>query len=339
MKLHHEVRSRRIRSDAQIGNVRTLKAKAPDLITRLGPRITVGTLREIFGRRSVTEIAEMPREQRAVFVESYFRDQGLPNSAARAALTAALFGALGDRVLSGAAYYVQIGGQKYDRKILQAFLRAVADEKNPVVSANDAKESIVPAIADARVVTPVETESYLFCLQHFKTTGKATREQLVPMLRALTGDPVKVIENGAQGFDFGELYDHLQQSGRLSDLYSAKADMTREDMIRMWDHGISLEALNAHLKTALEPKTEAELGEKFGRDQFDQVVAWLREQGNEAALQRLSNGEVSPGEFQNLIYGSWKIAGTPYDPDYRAKYRPFPVTPRAARPAAAGDLN
>lgn len=319
-KIGHDT-PRRIRNDALIGNVEVIQKKAPDLIKTLGPEASVGDLRAAFGGKDIAEILALPKTQRAAAVEAHMAQLGVDNKAAKASVTGAL---LADRVSKGKDYYVQLGGKKLDRGLLLAFVASTSGKNGPV-SAGDAATKIVPEMIDGNGMTSIETATYLFAMQHFKVTDKAVREKLIPALRTATGAPVKQLKDGQQGFDFMELYDHLEKTGRLADLYSAKTDMSDAEMLAMWDNGISLQDLNAHLESALEGKSAAKLKAQFGSD-FDAVQTWLKQKGDKATLKRLAEGKVSAGELQNLIYGSWKMENTPFDPNYKATFEPFPTT-------------
>lgn len=331
MRNEGDGRFRKIRADAHIGNVATLQQKAGDVIERLGARTTVGELRVAFGGRDVGEIAALPKHVRALHVERYLQKLGLGNQAAKAAMTAALFGKLGERVISGKSYDVQINGQKYDREILKGFVQATAGPDR-ITSAAEMRTGIIPAFEDGGVLTDKELKSVMFGLRHFPTTGKAVRDELVPALRGMTGAPVKQLEDGQVGFDFMQLYDYMETSGRFADLYAAKADMSDADLVNMWDNGISVEQLNQHLENALKPASEETLAGKFGSAAMSEVKDWLRDRGDQATIQRIEGGQVSPGELQNLIYGSWQIPNTPYDPDYKAEFHAVPTKLRVERP-------
>ncbi|MCC7383227.1 MAG: hypothetical protein IT384_15430 [Deltaproteobacteria bacterium] len=309
-----------------IGELKTLQARAPEIIQSLGADFPVGELRQIFGGLNVSQIASLPASQRHQFIDHFLTEVGLGNAAGKGSILSALYGRLGARVMSGSDYYVQIGGAQYDREILQGFIRSVAGPKDHLVSAKDARLFIVPPMVDGQGLTPTEASTYLFGLRHFKATDKAVREELVVALRKATGMPVKALGEGKQGFDFGELYDHLDKNGRLADLYSAKTDMKPEEMMQMWDHGITLEQLNDHLKASYEPKSLAALTKDFGAEAIAEVRTWLAQQKDTKTLKRLASGQVSAGELQNLIYGSWQMANTPYDPSLKPVYVPIPVT-------------
>lgn len=321
---------RRIRSDAQIGKVRSIQHKAADLIEGLGAKTRVGELRASFGGLDVSEIVALPKAERAAAVQKHLAALGLGNKAAEAAMTAALFGSLGDKIIAGDSYYVEIGGKKLDRQLLQSFLLSLPGG----VSAADAKGTIVPEMIDGKGMTAAETETYLFAMRHLPVTDKALREVLIPALRDATGAPVIHLGPGQQGFDFTQLYDHLEKHGRLQDLYSAKADMSSADMLNMWENKITLDDLNAHLEKALAPKSLADLQQQFGAEEIKGVQGWLKAEGDTAALKKLAGGKMSAGELQNLIYGSWQMANTPYDPHYEAKYAPMPITAVGPSPAA-----
>lgn len=321
---------RRIRSDAQIGNVRSIQHKAADLIEGLGAKTRVGELRASFGGLDVSEIVALPKAERAAAVQEHLAALGLGNKAAEAAMTAALFGSLGDKILAGDSYYVEIGGKKLDRQLLESFILSLPGG----VSAADAKGKIVPEMIDGKGMTAAETETYLFAMRHLPVTDKALREVLIPALRDATGAPVIHLGPGQQGFDFTQLYDHLEKNGRLQDLYSAKADMSSADMLNMWENKITLEDLNKHLEHALAPKSLADLKQQFGAEEVKGVQDWLKAEGDTASLKKLAGGKMSPGELQNLIYGSWQMANTPYDPHYEAKYAPMPITAAGPSPAA-----
>ena len=321
---------RRIRSDAQIGNVRSIQHKAADLIEGLGAKTRVGELRASFGGLDVSEIVALPKAERAAAVQKHLAALGLGNKAAEAAMTAALFGSLGDKILAGDSYYVEIGGKKLDRQLLESFILSLPGG----VSAADAKGKIVPEMIDGKGMTAAETETYLFAMRHLPVTDKALREVLIPALRDATGAPVMHLGPGQQGFDFTQLYDHLEKNGRLQDLYSAKADMSSADMLNMWENKITLEDLNKHLEHALAPKSLGDLKQQFGAEEVKGVQDWLKAEGDTAALKKLAGGKMSPGELQNLIYGSWQMANTPYDPHYEAKYAPMPITAAGPSPAA-----
>lgn len=324
---------RRIRADAQIGNVRTIKESAPDLIVGLGAQTPVAELRAAFGGKDVSEIVSLPKAQRAAAVQQRLAALGLDNNAATAVMTAALLGGLGDKIVAGDSYYVQIGGKKLDRELLQSFIASLAGPQDHVVSANEAAKKIVPEMIDGQGMTATETSTYLFAMQHLPVSDKAVREALVPALREATGAPVIHLGEGKQGFDFTQLYDHLQKTGRLQDLYSAKAEMSSADMLGMWDNKLTLEALNEHLEASLKPKSFAALEAQFGADEVKSVLSWLKAEGDTASLKKLAGGKMSAGELQNLIYGSWQMENTPYDAHYQAKFEPMPVT--ASGPSAA----
>ncbi len=321
---------RRIRSDAQIGKVRSIQHKAKDLIEGLGAKTRVGELRASFGGLDVSEIVALPKAERAAAVHKHLAALGLGNKAAEAAMTAALFGSLGDKIIAGDSYYVEIGGKKLDRQLLESFILSLPGG----VSAADAKGKIVPEMIDGQGMTAAETETYLFAMRHLPVTDKALREVLIPALRDATGAPVIHLGPGKQGFDFTQLYDHLEKHGRLQDLYSAKADMSSADMLNMWENKISLEDLNQHLESALQPKSLGDLKQQFGAEEVKGVQDWLKAEGDTAALKKLAGGKMSAGELQNLIYGSWQMANTPYDPHYEAKYAPMPITAVGPSPAA-----
>jgi len=321
---------RKLRSDAQIGNVRSIKEHAPDLITGMGAKTEVGELRSQFGGKDVGEIVHLPKAQRAVVIQQRLAALGLDNKAAEAVMTAALMGGLGDKVVSGDSYYVQIGGKKLDRELLEGFVLSL---KGNVVSADDAKKKIVPEMIDGGGMTATETATYLFAMQHLPVTDKALREQLIPALREATGSPVKHLGPNEAGFDFMELYDHLQTHGRLQDLYAAKTDMSSAEMLAMWDNGITLADLDKHLESALAPKSMAGLKDTFGAEEVKNVQSWLKSEGDTKTLKRLAGGKISAGEMQNLIYGSWQMENTPYDASYKAKFEPMPIT--AASPHKA----
>lgn len=323
---------RRLRADAHIGNVASIQAKAPDLITALGPQTPVGELRAAFGGKDVSEILSLPKAQRAAAVQQRLAALGLDNNAATAVMTAALLGGLGDKITNSDAYYVQIGGQKLDRGLLDGFLASLAGPKDHVVSAHEAKTKIVPEMIDGKGMTAVETTTYLFALKHLPVSDKAVREALVPALREATGAPVIALGEGQQGFDFTALYDHLQTHGRLQDLYSAKAEMSSADLLGMWDNKLTLEALNEHLEASLQPKPFAALKTQFGADAVKDVQAWLKSEGDTASLKKLAGGKMSAGELQNLIYGSWQMENTPYDAHYEAKFQPMPITASGPSP-------
>ncbi|MBI4816558.1 MAG: hypothetical protein HY791_09875 [Deltaproteobacteria bacterium] len=324
-----------IPSETPISQIKTITAKAPELVLKLGPSTTAGDLRQIFGAKSISQIAAMPAAERAAQVELHLTASGMGNTAARASMASALHGAVGDRVKQGASYYVEIGGKKLDREIVKGFTMSAPGGHDNVVSAAEAKANIVPAMADGGKLTPAEANTYLFCLRHFKTTQKAAREALVPTLRELTGAPVELLADGKQGLRFDKLTDHLDRTGRLADLYSAKADMNDKEVVEMWDHGISLDKLNQHLESALAPRSEKDLRAKLGDDQVDDVKKWLKSKGDTQGLAKLATGKMSAGELQNLIYGSWDTPNTPYDPGYQAKFVAVPATVPAGRSTSA----
>lgn len=317
---------RRIRGDAQIGNVKSIQQSAPDLIEGMGPKTLVKELRAAFGGKDVSEIVALPKAQRAVAIEQRLQAMGLDNNAAKAVMTAALLGSLGDKIAGQDSYYITIGGKKMDRALLEGFVQSLMGAKDNVVSAKEAKSAIVPEMLDGKGMTAIETETYMFALQHFPITEKAVREALVPALREATGSPVQHIGDGQVGYEFTELYSHLQTHGRLQDLYAAKAEMSQADMLNMWDNKISLQDLNGFLEKATQPKTLKALKEQFGADEVQGVQTWLKSEGDTVTLKRLAGGKMSAGELQNLIYGSWQMENTPYDPHYKADYAPIPIT-------------
>ncbi len=325
---------RRIRSDAQIGNVRSIQESAPDLIVGLGAQTPVGELRSAFGGKDVSEIVALPKAQRAAAVQQRLAALGLDNHAATAVMTAALLGGLGDKIVASDSYYVQIGGKKLDRGLLEGFIASLAGPKDHVVSAQEAAAKIVPEMIDGKGMTAVETSTYLFAMQHLPVSDKALREVLIPALREATGAPVIHLGAGKQGFDFTQLYDHLQKTGRLQDLYAAKAEMSSADMLGMWDNKLTLEDLNKHLEASLQPKSFAALKTQFGADEVKSVQDWLKADGDTASLKKLAGGKMSAGELQNLIYGSWQMENTPYDAHYQAKFAPMPITATGVSPAA-----
>lgn len=68
---------RSVRGDQLIGNNPTLKARAPELIKQFGADMPVAQLREVFGGRSVNQIASMTQSQRAVMLGSNSGQQQL----------------------------------------------------------------------------------------------------------------------------------------------------------------------------------------------------------------------------------------------------------------------
>ncbi|MBI2377195.1 MAG: hypothetical protein HYV07_24560 [Deltaproteobacteria bacterium] len=323
-----------IPAETPISQIKTIAKKAPDLVQKLGPSTTAGTLRQIFGSKSISQIASMPVTERAAQVELHLTASGMGNTAARASVASALHGSLGEAAKKGTSYYIEIGGRKLDRGIVKGFAESAPGGHDTQVSAAEAKEKIVPAMADSGKLTPLEAETYLFCLRNFRTSQKASREALMPALRDLTGAPVELI-GGKQGMKFEQLTDHLDRTGRLADLYSAKADMTDKEVVAMWEHGISLDDLNKHLESALTPRSEKELAGKVGADQVAEAKAWLKSKGDTGALARLATGKMSAGELQNIVYGSWEMKNTPFDPGYDAKFVAVPATVPAGRTTTA----
>jgi len=232
-------RFRQIRDDALIGNVKSL-ARTPDVVATLGGDTSVAELRAIFGGRSVSEIATMPKLERATLLSRHFERMGVDNHAAQGAVNGTLLQEPGSK----------LGGERI-------------------------------------------------------------------------------------GFD--ALFAHLETCGRLADLYSAKADMSEEEKLAMWNEGISVDALNAHLEAGLEPKSEAELAAYFGAEEIAGLKSWLSASGRREQIAELESGRMSRGEAQNLIYGSWESENTPYDASYGAKFEPLELSSTEASWVAVAD--
>ena len=62
-------RLREVRSDEQLQNNPTIKARAPELLEKFAEDFTVGQLRDVFGGMSLSQITDLTKDQRAKVLE------------------------------------------------------------------------------------------------------------------------------------------------------------------------------------------------------------------------------------------------------------------------------
>lgn len=70
------------------------------------------------------------------------------------------------------AYYKVIDGKKYDAGLLEAAEKAVAGEKNPIISAAEA-EILFNLVKDGNSYTEIEKNTMSYIRKNYKWTDKA----------------------------------------------------------------------------------------------------------------------------------------------------------------------
>ncbi|MBI5510563.1 MAG: hypothetical protein HY903_17540 [Deltaproteobacteria bacterium] len=224
--------------------------------------------------------------------------------------------------ISDKGYYAVADGDKMDKALLKAIIQSTEGKRANPVSQSEVHKRIAPKLEDGGKLTEVEGNTLLWARRHTKWTPAADLA-LAKVVQKLKPDAMILAFGGlAKPGDFGRLYDKLETTGRLADLYAVKAEMSSAELSKLWDKGMSLQDLNAKLKAALSPAPLARLKTVFAAWDFDKVLQAM----TPADRSRAESGKMSVGEFQNQIYGSWEkedptLAGkTPFDPSYKAKF-------------------
>jgi hypothetical protein len=109
------------------------------------------------------------------------------------------------------SYYKIIGGQKYDRAILEAFQTSIAGQGDGRVSGGDVEKVLKSKVADGKGLTDIEAQTLRYAVDRFNVTGKGQRE-LDALLESITGQPFQwqVTDNPVQGRIDGQAMSHKQ---------------------------------------------------------------------------------------------------------------------------------
>jgi hypothetical protein len=220
----------------------------------------------------------------------------------------------------------KITGQQIDSKLLGAFMDATKNDGK--ITAPEVKGKIAKFLVDSNSFSKAEQNTVLFAMQHLKFTAAGDKEmaKLVSKLRPNATTQNALIARGmTPPLPFADVYDSLQKTGRLADIYAVKTVMTSAQMTKMWSEGITLVELNDLLKKALRPAKPEVLRREFKNWNIDDVISSFTPKMKE----RFDNGQMSRGELQNLVYRSWEKSDpslkglTPYDKSYKATYSPI----------------